>query len=176
MPEQLLDDLKPHALVDEVGGVGVPPPVGGDGRRAAGLVGDVALRHPDAELLAVGGGLEGLIPVAIHVAARDQSEPGVGQRARRWRGEEGAVLVGVALGDALLLFAELGEQGAVDGDERVPAHLVVPVVDVGVLGVVDDQRVEAESCGVSMRSPVPSMSSVRNRPEGSRQRCRCLWT
>jgi hypothetical protein len=123
--------------------------VGGEGHRAPGLVGDVAIALPDPKLLLVGAGAEGLVPGVVHVQARDQPQPGVGQDSGSRRGEPGGVLVGVAAGGARLLVAERGEQGRFDGDEGLAAHLVVPVVDVGVPIGVEHDRVEAERARVT---------------------------
>ncbi|MFD3947538.1 hypothetical protein [Streptomyces sp. NPDC058579] len=79
------------------------------------LLADVALGEPALEHLSVG--VRGEVPGAVGVALQP--------------GEEVRVAVRPALKDALLLGPDLCLDLPVDGDGRLPAHLVVEVAQVG---------------------------------------------
>ena len=134
--EQAAHRFLRHLVVDQPGAEGVPPLVWGDLDRAAELVADVAGQQPLVELTAEGGGAERQPAVEVTGA------PGQQVGAARELGQHRLLLGGDRLG-----------QVGVDGHERLAAHLVVGVVQVGGALAVADDAVQPQPAAVTHAQP-----------------------
>jgi hypothetical protein len=130
--EQPAHDLLGDVVVDQPGGVGVAELVRGDSGRSAQFVGDSDGGQPLLEVHVEGVGADGVSPVGVGVRAWEQH-----------------VGVGVLCASAALLVGDLGGELFVDGHDRLAAHLVVAVAQVGRCAGVVDEAVDSKAGGVA---------------------------
>ena len=132
MVQDAPDDLLRDVTVDQPGAQRVPPLVGGQVRRLAVLVADVAASQPAVERLPVGGCAVGAGAVQVRVDLREQD---------RWPAGPSRQGPALLLGDQPLEFF-------VDGDQGLAFHLVVVVAQVGGCVRVVHDAVAGEFDGV----------------------------
>jgi hypothetical protein len=146
--EQDAHDLLGHLPVDQPGGEGVPPLVGGQVHRLAVLVTDLAAGQPAAQLLAVDGGAQGLAAVRVAGGLREQA----GNTARP-AGKHPA-----------LLLLELAFEAFVDWHQRLTLQLVVDIAQIGGAIAGADDAVQRQPGGVTDAQATPDQQRGEQPP------------
>src|SRR6478609_6615724 len=100
-------------------------------------------------MLLIGAGIEPQITAWVDETSWRQTQADMRQRSWRWCCQVVGGLGGIPLFCSALLPSDQFHECPADRDVSLSAHFLVPVADVGVAVVVEDQWVVAQFAGVA---------------------------